>query len=192
MLFLPAPLQASPFRIRFPQTFGNAASSFPFADFRLTPHYPAKSPLESVLLKVVPGADEYLSEKYAFEIAELLGEWSHALKVAPPALASLAKFLHPSLEASALVAAQESVQRSGKGIEVLRRRFARKSRPAASDFFTRWKTTCMRCRESRAPNLKSSGSSQPRVHRRRSISTFVTAWPASSRTRHASSAWAIG
>ena len=67
---------------------GPDRSSFPFADLRLTPHYPAKSPLDNVLLKVVPGADEYLTEKYAFEIMQLLGEWSLALKTAPPALAS--------------------------------------------------------------------------------------------------------
>ena len=103
MLFLPAPLQAWPSRLRLPDTPRDGASSFPFTDFRLTPHYPAKSPLENVLLKVIPGADEYLTEKYAFEIMQVLGEWSRALKTAPPGLAVFAKFLDASIATASLL-----------------------------------------------------------------------------------------
>ena len=88
MLFLPAPFQSAPFRLPLFETPRGRSSSFPFADFRLTPHYPAKSPLDDVLLKVLPGADEYLTEKYAFEIMPLLNQWSVELRTAPPALAS--------------------------------------------------------------------------------------------------------
>src|SRR2546430_8022148 len=42
--------------------------SLPFADSRLSPRYPAKSPFDDVLRQVVPGTDEYITEKYAFEI----------------------------------------------------------------------------------------------------------------------------
>jgi Flp pilus assembly protein TadD/peroxiredoxin len=96
---------------------------FPFADLRLTPHYPAKSPLDNLLLKVSPGADEYITEKYAFEIMQLLGEWSTALKIAPPALASLTKFLDASIAAASLLPTREITQRPEAGIEVFRRRF---------------------------------------------------------------------
>ncbi len=91
----------------------------------MTPHYPAKSALDDVLLKVVPGADEYLTEKYAFEIMPLLNQWSAELKTAPPALTALTKFLDASIAATPLLPTREVVQRSGNGIEVLRRRFAR-------------------------------------------------------------------
>jgi Flp pilus assembly protein TadD/peroxiredoxin len=100
-------------------------SSFPFADLRLTPHYPVKSPLDNLLLKVAPGADEYLSEKYAFEIMQLLGEWSLGLKTAPPALASLTKFIDVSIETNSLLPTREIARRSGSGIEILERRFPR-------------------------------------------------------------------
>ena len=73
--------------------------------------------------KVVPGADEYITEKYAFEIMQLLGEWSRALKTAPPALAILTKFLDSSVEAASLLPTREIAPRPGNGIEVLRRRF---------------------------------------------------------------------
>ncbi|MGZ4731016.1 MAG: FG-GAP-like repeat-containing protein, partial [Terriglobales bacterium] len=98
---------------------------FPFSDFRLTPRYPAKSALDDVLLQVVPGADEYLTEKYASEIMPLLKQWSVGLRTASPALAVLTKFLDASIEAAALLPTREVVQRSGNGIEVFRRRFAR-------------------------------------------------------------------
>jgi Flp pilus assembly protein TadD/peroxiredoxin len=108
-----------------PETPSDRASSFPFADLRLNPHYPAKSPLDNVLLKVVPGADEYLTEKHAFEITKLLSAWSRALKAESPALADLGKFLDASIEASSLLPTREVAQRSGSGIEVFRRRFPR-------------------------------------------------------------------
>ena len=53
---------------------------FPFADYRLTPHYPKKSPLEDVLRYVAPGSDQYITEKYAMEISQLLAEWAKELR----------------------------------------------------------------------------------------------------------------
>src|SRR6266851_4639817 len=123
-LFLPAPLYGSPFpSLRRPG--GEVpVPFFPFADFRITPHYPAKSPLGEVLRHVVPGRDEFVAEKYALEIARLLNDWSQALRAAAPALTTLTKFLDAALEATSLVPAEERTLRSGYGIEVLRRRFA--------------------------------------------------------------------
>jgi Flp pilus assembly protein TadD/peroxiredoxin len=123
VLFLPAPLLGSPFP-EFPQAVSaDRSPHFPFADLRLTPHYPAKSPLEDVLRHVIPGADEYISEKYALEIAELLGRWSRDLKASPPALDVLAQLLSTSIAASSLTPTDQYPLRSGGGIEVLRRRF---------------------------------------------------------------------
>src|SRR5882724_12030172 len=121
LLFLSAPIHASPFASG---SHRDRNSPFPFADFHLTPHYPAKSPLEDVLRLVAPGADEYVTEKYAFEIMRLLDEWSQGLKATPPALAVLAKFLDASIEAIPLVPTQENTVRSGNGIEVIRRQFS--------------------------------------------------------------------
>ncbi len=124
VLFLPAPIHAFPFPSILTETSGDRISAFPFGDFRLTPHYPAKSPLDDVLSRVVPGADEYVTEKYAFEIMRLLNEWGQGLKDAPPALAVVAKFLDASIEATSLIPTQEKTLRSGSGIEVLRRQFS--------------------------------------------------------------------
>jgi len=133
VLFLPAPFHASPFRL-LPTEIGRDPS-FPFTDIRLTPHYPAKSPLDNVLLKVIPGTDEYVTEKYAFEIVQLLGEWSRALKTAPPALATFTKFIAPSVEAASLLPMREIAQRPGNGVEVWRRFFPKDAVSGREQFF---------------------------------------------------------
>src|SRR5437016_5185690 len=118
LLFLPAPIQGFSFPSVRHESSRDRNASFPFADFRLTPHYPAKSPLEDVLSRVVPGSDEYLTEKHAFEIMRLLAEWGEALKFSPPALAALAKFLDASIEASSLIPTQGKALRRGNGVDV--------------------------------------------------------------------------
>src|ERR1700753_2024074 len=86
MLFCPAPFHASSFLFEASKKLPRDPSDFSFADIRLTPHYPVKSPLEDILRLVAPGSDEYITEKYAFEIESLLGEWSAALKPSVRAL----------------------------------------------------------------------------------------------------------
>src|SRR6266404_5346896 len=122
VLFVPAPMRALPFgpKLAAPP---RAIPSFPFADFRLTPHYPAKSTLEDVLRLVAPGADEFVTEKYAFEITALLNEWSNALRGGAPAIGLLAKFLDAAMEGTPLGHAAERRVRSGGAIEIVRRQF---------------------------------------------------------------------
>jgi tetratricopeptide (TPR) repeat protein len=124
MLFLPAPLYSRSFRPLLAETPGTGKLPFDLADFRVTPHYPAKSPLDDVLQKVVPGTDEYVTEKYAFEIMRILDGWSRALKAAPPALDVLSKALESSLEACSLVPVQQAAVETRKGLEVFRRKFS--------------------------------------------------------------------
>jgi Flp pilus assembly protein TadD/peroxiredoxin len=114
----------SHFRSFLPAAPADQNSPFPFADFRLTPHYPAKSPLDDVLGLVLPGSDEYVTEKYTSEIMPLLDEWSRGIRATPPAPTVVAKFLDASIEATSLLPTQEVKLRSGDGIDVFRRRFA--------------------------------------------------------------------
>src|SRR5882724_3874593 len=123
-LFLPAPLRGAPFQSVGAGSGAERNAFLPVADFRLTPHYPAKSPLEDVLRLVAPGSDEYITEKYAFEIGRLLSDWSRELRSAPPAVAVLAKFVDPAIEATSFVPVSERPRRSGTGIEVWRRQFS--------------------------------------------------------------------
>jgi tetratricopeptide (TPR) repeat protein/thiol-disulfide isomerase/thioredoxin len=114
----------SPFRSRLGAVAADQNSPLPYADFRLTPHYPAKSPLDDVLRLVLPGSDEYVTEKYVVEITPLLDEWSRGLRATPSSPTVVAKFLDASIEATSLLPTQEIKLRTGDGIEVFRRLFA--------------------------------------------------------------------
>jgi tetratricopeptide (TPR) repeat protein len=98
-------------------------TGLPIADLRLTPQYPAKSPLADILALATPGADGYITEKYADEIGFALKKWSDALRAAPAGLTALAESLDDSIEASTLVPAKEIVLRSDYGIHSVRRQF---------------------------------------------------------------------
>jgi Flp pilus assembly protein TadD/peroxiredoxin len=139
-LFVPAQLHGLPFPSFIRSEVKGPVPSFPFADLHITPHYPAKSPLDEVLRYVAPGFDEFIAEKYAWEIAKIFTEWSQALKAETPALATLAKFVDASLEATSLVSADERAVRSGYGIEVLRRSFAPDVATGGERFLQQMKT----------------------------------------------------
>jgi tetratricopeptide (TPR) repeat protein len=123
VLLLPAPMQAHAFQPLRGETIPKCYGAFDFGDYRVTPHYPAKSPLEDLLRKAVPGTDEYITEKYAADIMRLLEAWSEALKASAPAIEVLAKFLGASLQATSLVPQQQQALRSGGAIEIFRGRF---------------------------------------------------------------------
>ncbi len=119
-----APLHGSSLLLGFPTASAGENRAFPFSDVRLTPHYPARSPLEDVLRLVAPGSDEYVSEKYAFEIQTVLKLWSRALKISATDLSAIAKSLHQSIETSPLLPETEIMLRTGSGISCKRRRFS--------------------------------------------------------------------
>ena len=102
-------------------------SSFPFTDARLIPHYPLKSPLDDVLRLVPPGADSYVSERYAFEIETLLRGWARALVASVRETSTLAKLLDPAIETTSLKPVDEKKQRTGNGIETTRRLFGKET-----------------------------------------------------------------
>jgi Flp pilus assembly protein TadD/peroxiredoxin len=123
LAFLPAPLCLKMLGLGQEKSF---FPSFLFSEFHLKPHYPSQSPLEDVLALVAPGADGFLTEKYAFEIQRHLDAWSQSLKLAPPALGAIAEFLDPSIAANTFTSNEEVRQRFENGIETLQRRFAPK------------------------------------------------------------------
>jgi len=124
LLYLPAPLHSAAFRSWSPETLGEQGPSFPLTDSRLTPHYPAKSPLDDVLRYVPAGSDEFITEKYAAEIAQHLEEWGGEMRSNPLNLNVLARLLHPALEAASLVPTQENTLRSANGITAIKRKFS--------------------------------------------------------------------
>jgi len=138
MLFLPAPIRGS--SLRPVLSFDERKQPFPFADSRLTPHYPSKGALDDVLRLVAPGADEFVTEKYAFEIGRLLDEWSRGLRAGAPASDVVSRFFDPSIEANSLVSFQEKTLRSKYGLDISRRQFGGKMAPDRERFLRDVKT----------------------------------------------------
>ena len=123
-LLLPAPIRTWTFRQEFSPNAGEQSANLAFADVRLNPHFPTKSPLDEILRKVAPGTDGFVTEKYAAEISQLLGEWSQGLKRDAPSLNHVAAFSADKIAAHSWEPAEENNIRSGYGIEIFRRRFA--------------------------------------------------------------------
>src|ERR1700729_2562494 len=123
MFFHPTPFYASLFSLSPSKPSPSTSSDFSFADIRLKPHYPAKSPLEDILRLVAPGSDEYITEKYACEIESILGTWSTALKEPVRDLSVLSRGLDHSIEGCSLTVGKEIPLRVGDGLEIVRREF---------------------------------------------------------------------
>src|SRR5580698_3475292 len=119
--FRVAPLLAGPLLPGFPNVGIDRQSAIPFADLRLAPRYPVKSPLADIIALVPPGSDGYITEKYADEIGSVLKKWGDALKVSPAGFTVLAESVDESIEASTFAPSAETVLRSGYGIDTLRR-----------------------------------------------------------------------
>src|ERR1700753_1700817 len=124
LLLRPSPLHGFSSLFGATVAYPDQESPFHFSDVRLTPHYPAKSPLEGVLRLVQPGLDEYINEKYAFEIERLLDEWSAALRKSARDPSVLTKLLDDTIQASSLIPGKEVTLRAGHGIEGGRRGFS--------------------------------------------------------------------
>lgn len=129
-----APFHGLPFFGPAPEAFPASGPAFPFVDVRLTPHYPAQSPLEAVLRRVAPGNDEFIAEKYALDIEAILNQWSHVLTGTVGDLAAMAKWLESAVESAPLAPSTETRLRAGFGIDALRRRFRAAPIPGAGHF----------------------------------------------------------
>ncbi|MGA9461269.1 MAG: tetratricopeptide repeat protein [Terracidiphilus sp.] len=123
MVLRPAPFFGSSPLFGSPEPSTVNQISLPFADVRLSPHYPTLSPLAEVLRLVTPGSDEYITEKYAFEIESILKQWSRVLTNSPHDHRRLAEFLGDSIQASSFSVIKESKLRSSYGIDTRRRTF---------------------------------------------------------------------
>jgi Flp pilus assembly protein TadD/peroxiredoxin len=121
LLFRPAPFHGFPLCLEPSKTPENQPPAF--ADFRLKPQYPVKSPLEDVLRRVAPGTDEYVTEKYAFELAAILKQWSEAFEAFVGDLSIVGKSLDPAIETTQISSAKETRLRSRYGLNISKRQF---------------------------------------------------------------------
>jgi tetratricopeptide (TPR) repeat protein/peroxiredoxin len=72
---------------------------------------------------VAPGSDDYIAEKYAFEIETIFSKWGEDLKTSPRNHSTLASSLSASIQACSLTPLRESTIRSEFGIDIVKRSF---------------------------------------------------------------------
>ncbi len=110
------------------------------AAFVLRPRYRSERPLDAMLLKVPAGSDRFISEKYAEEIAAILGEWSAALLRPPRSTQVLRSSLSPDFRAASLSPAESTVIRSSSDLHVRRNRFSRDIKIDPQRFVLQWES----------------------------------------------------
>ncbi len=94
-------------------------------EFHLHPHYRMPRPLDALLLKTQSGLDDFVTEKYADEIAVILAQWSSALLKSPQDLTAIEKAMSANFSGSSPTPANSRVVRQGPPIEIRQNTFSR-------------------------------------------------------------------
>jgi tetratricopeptide (TPR) repeat protein/peroxiredoxin len=104
--------------------------------FHLHPHYRTQMPLDTVLLKTKSGLDNFITEKYADQIAAILAEWTSGLLKSAQQITFIEKTLAPGFSGSPLSPVESRLLRAGATLEIRRNKFA-DSPAIARDAFLR-------------------------------------------------------
>ena len=95
-------------------------------------------PLESVLLKVEPGYDQFLMEKSAAQIDSVLAKWSAGLRRDARHVASIRDALAAGFLGAGLKPVQSRTVRSEGGLQTHRNSFAQNADLSATSFLQSW------------------------------------------------------
>jgi tetratricopeptide (TPR) repeat protein len=93
-------------------------------EFRVHPHYRNDRPLDAVLAQVQAGLDEFITEKYADQVAAIFAGWSAGLLKSAPAMHLLAKHLTTDFAATSLQPVDSRTVRSSSALEVKQNKFS--------------------------------------------------------------------
>jgi tetratricopeptide (TPR) repeat protein len=113
---IPAKLRGFPFPSGYALDSPNPALTN--CEFHLQPHYRMPRPLDALLLKTQAGLDDFVTEKYADEIAAIFAQWSSGLRNSPQDLQAIERVLAPTFSGSSLRPTESRVVRPGPPIEV--------------------------------------------------------------------------
>ena len=98
-------------------------TTFSRDEFHLHPHYRMPRPLGALLLKTKAGLDEFVTEKYADEIAAILAQWSAGLLRSPHDIAAIEMALLTNCSGASLRSSESRLARPGPAIEVRHNNF---------------------------------------------------------------------
>ena len=112
----------------------------PGAGFHLQPHYRTRRPLEATLLKAQAGLDDFITEKFADQIATILAEWSADLLQSPLKTQAIARVLAEDFSAGSLQAADSRVVRSRSTLDVRESKFSTGAALNREGFLREWRS----------------------------------------------------
>ena len=101
--------------------------SVPEANFHLRPHYRSQTPLDATLLKAQAGLDEFVTEKYADQIAAILTKWTEGLLQSPQDVKAIESALAADFRGSSFRTEESRLVRPGPIAEARQLKFARQS-----------------------------------------------------------------
>jgi tetratricopeptide (TPR) repeat protein len=107
--------------------FDSADAALPNGEFHLHPHYRMARPLDALLLRAQAGLDDFVTEKYADQIAAILAQWSSGLLQSPQDVSAVEKVLLPNFSGASLRPVETRVVRPGPAIEVRHNTFKRET-----------------------------------------------------------------
>src|SRR6202140_155736 len=87
-------------------------------EYHLHPHYTMSRPLEALLLKEKSGLDDFVTEKYADDIASVLAKWSSGLLESPHNVGAIENCLLPDFRGASLRPLESHIVRPGPAIEI--------------------------------------------------------------------------
>ena len=87
-------------------------------EYHLHPHYKMSRPLDALLLKEKSGLDDFVTEKYADDIASVLAKWSSGLLESPHNVGAIENCLLPDFRGVSLRPLESRVVRPGPAIEI--------------------------------------------------------------------------
>jgi tetratricopeptide (TPR) repeat protein len=111
------------------------------AGFHLHPHYRSERPLDATMLKVQAGLDDFITEKYADQIAAILAQWSASLLQSPRETQAIARVLAADFSATSLQPSESRIVRSSSMLEVRQNRFANQATLSREAFLREWQAS---------------------------------------------------
>jgi len=118
-----------------------ADSGLSASEFHLHPHYRMPRPIDALLLKTQAGLDDFVSEKYADEIAAVLARWNAGLLTYPHNLTEIEKVLAPDFRGASPLPVESRVVRPGSSVEVRRNQFIREATLSRDKFLQELRST---------------------------------------------------
>jgi tetratricopeptide (TPR) repeat protein/peroxiredoxin len=93
--------------------FNSSNADLSSSEFHLHPHYRMPRSVDALLLKTRAGLDDFVTEKYADQIAAILAQWSTGLLQSPQDVKAIEKVLVSNFSGGALRPVESRVLRSG-------------------------------------------------------------------------------